>query len=185
VPAVVTGLAILAMGQPLRPRFFFFLSGAAAIFAGRGLGRLSELAGGHGARATATALLCGTAVLITASAVALPRNYELPKQDFDGAVTFLDAEASAGARIAAAGPACLPLADYYGKPWSCLKTVDDLRAFTAPPGPALVVMTLVDYIEDPGLGDRLRTTCREVRRLPGTLGGGDMVVCDPRGQEAP
>ncbi|MEQ1896959.1 MAG: hypothetical protein ABL971_06160 [Vicinamibacterales bacterium] len=35
MPGVLTGLAIVALGQPIRPRFFF-LSGAAAIFVGAG-----------------------------------------------------------------------------------------------------------------------------------------------------
>ncbi len=42
VPALVAGVALVVLGQPIRPRFFFFVAGAAAIFAGRGVGALAE-----------------------------------------------------------------------------------------------------------------------------------------------
>jgi uncharacterized membrane protein len=184
VPAVVTGATVVLLHQPLRPRFFFFLSGAAAIFVGRGLGLVSETAarrfGWRGGRAVATGLIGCTVLLVAASAAALPRNYRLPKQDFDGAMRFLGTEEASGARIAAAGPACWPVENYFVKSWPCLRSAAQLREWTAAAGDVRVLHTLGDYIEDPELRLDLQTNCGLVRSFPGTLGGGDMVVCDPR-----
>jgi uncharacterized membrane protein len=187
VPAIVTAAAIIAGGQPLRPRFFFFMSGAAAIFVGRGIGAIGEIRSGRSGRSERLVpIAVVTGALIAVSAVALPRNYQVPKQDFEGAVRFLTAEESAGARIAAAGPACLPLSDYFGKTgWRCLQSQADFNAFGEGHTPALVTYTLADYIEDPALRERLRTACPTIRTFPGTLGAGDLVVCAPRRPEAP
>lgn len=186
-PAVVTAVLVIALHQPLRPRFFFFLSGAAALFVGRGLGALADAVGARvrsGTAPTAASLTVGLAVLLaTASLAALPRNYQLPKQDFDGAVQYLEAAERAGAHVASAGPACLPLDTYYEKKdrWSCLKSLADLEAFVARDGRPLVVITLTDYIDDPPLREYLTTRCPQTRVFPGTLGGGDMIVCDATG----
>lgn len=190
MPAVVTAGALLILGQPIRPRFFFFLSGAAAIFVGRGLGALvSAIAGRRSAtspEAPVAGVAIGTFCLVVAFAFALPRNYQVPKQDFEGAVQFLEGEESAGARIAVAGPACLPLERYFGKAaWKCLKSPDDLRLFTEGATRRLVVFTLADYIVNPELRHELRTSCRVIQVFPATLGGGDVVVCDPRRMEWP
>lgn len=183
MPAIVTAGALAVLGQPIRPRFFFYLSGAAALFVGRGLGAIP---GFFFRSSTPGFISAGAAVLILASAVALPRNYRLPKQDFAGAVRFLEQEEALGARIAAAGPACLPVNQYYGKAaWPCLATSEDLTAFAEPRSLGLVVHTLTDYVDDPALGMRLKSMCAQVARFPGTLGGGDLVICDPKRQEAP
>ena len=114
------------------------------------------------------------------STVGLRLNYRVPKQDFDGAVKYLEGEAARGAVIAAAAPACFPVERYYLKTdWPCLQSVDDLQSVLAAPQPVLVLYTLSDHIEA-GLRGRLRGNCAESRRFPGTLGDGDVVVCDPR-----
>ena len=33
--------------------------------------------------------------------------------------------------------------------------------------------------DDPALGVELRTNCDEITRFPGTVGGGDLIVCEP------
>jgi hypothetical protein len=108
------------------------------------------------------------------------RNYTVPKQDFDGAVRFLEAAEARGARIAVAGPACDPFdlfGRYYGKSWGCVETVEAWRAAGNGPQPALVVHTLSDSIADPALRAALKS-CRVVQRFPATLGGGDLIVCE-------
>jgi 4-amino-4-deoxy-L-arabinose transferase-like glycosyltransferase len=182
-PGAVTVLALAALGNPMRPRFVFFLTGAAAIFAGRGFGLLAAaLVRRFRPQAPQTPAVIVLALLCaSASAVGLPRNYRVPKQDFAGAVRYLDGAAAQGVRIAAAGPACFPLRAYYDRSsWTCLETLVDWRhAKPAPPARFLIVHTLTDYVEDPALEAELRTNCPEVARFPGTLGGGDIIVCEP------
>jgi len=180
VPALVAGAVIVILGQPMRPRFFFFIAGAAAIFAGRGAGLIAQFAARQPRQLTLT-LVSVTLLLIALSAPGLPRNYSVPKQDFDGAVRYLDGRMHDGVVVSAAGAACWPIENYYRRTdWPCVHSVDDLSRLLRAPEPVLVVYTLGEYIEDAQLRDRLRGACREIRRFPGTLGGGDMIVCDPR-----
>ncbi len=178
MPAVVAGVALVVLGQPIRPRFFFFIAGAAAILAGRGLGAMADR---FVQSSQSTAFIAGaTAILVVFSTVGLRLNYRVPKQDFDAAVKYLEGEAARGTVIAAAAPACFPIERYYLKTdWPCLQSVDDLQSVLAAPQPVLVLYTLSDHIEA-GLRDLLRGNCAESRRFPGTLGDGDVVVCDPR-----
>jgi len=208
LPAVVTAVAVIGLGQPLRPRFFFFLSGAAAIFVGRGMGAIARViaarfswspgssdpgsnrlrlgyggppklhaeAGDPGFHLLVVAL---TLLLIALSALALPRNYLVPKQDFEGAAAFLDAEEGTGTHIATAGPACFPFNVYMNRAnWACMNTLPGMPASWAGE-PVLIAYTLPDYIDNVGVRDMLRSRCRIVRTFPGTLGGGDIVVCRP------
>lgn len=189
MPAVTTAAAIVILGQPLRPRFFFFLSGAAAVFVGRGIGALASTITGRRwnepSAAPVAVVAAGVFCLIAASAIALPRNYQVPKQDFEGAVRFLESEEAGGARIVAAAPACLPLDTYFKKTgWPCLTSTDDLRALVEGDAPVRVVYTLPDYIDPPTLREWLLGSCPVVKVFPATLGGGEMTVCDPRRKEA-
>jgi hypothetical protein len=183
MPGVVTALGMIATGQPIRPRFFFFLSGAAAVFTGRGIGALVErlgqvtVAGRAGSAPAAVAV--ATLPILLLSASALPRNYLVPKQDFDAAVARLAGEENRGMQVVAAGPACFPVEMYYAKSWHCLTRVDEWHAVAATPKSVLVVYTLVDYVEDPDLQQRLRTSCPVIERFAGTLRGGDIVICRP------
>lgn len=182
LPAVTTLLGIVALGQPIRPRFLFFLSGAAAMFVGRGIGVAAGISPARSpdiSSRSMTVTIALTLGLVAASALALPQNYRIPKQDFDNAVAFADREQSQGARILTAGPACLPLHLYFGRQsWPCLSTLDDWRRETAGPSRAVVVYTLPDYIGDAALQRRIAEACRPVARFVGTLGDGDLVVCE-------
>lgn len=197
MPAAVTAAAVVALNQPLRPRFFFFLSGAVAICVGHGIGRLAETldarwrrSPGAGARppssgrleAPVGAVVVLALALAAASTPALPRNYRLPKQDFDGAAAFLTKAEAEGWEVTAAGPACLPFEIYYAKEWRCLMTADDWTAASRSGRRVLVAHTLSEHVVDAALREYLRTRCPLVERFAGTLGGGDIVVCEVQGR---
>lgn len=181
-PAVVTGATLVLLGQPLRPRFFFFLAGAAAIFVGRGIGAAADMmmtrAGTVSRRGAERAVVVGGALLVLMSLVPLRANYRIPKQDFGGAVALLEASEDAGMGIGMAGPACLPFEIYYNKRWSCLATESALDEMLSRGQRVRVVFTLSDYIMDAGLKDRLLSDCAVVREFPATLGGGAITVCE-------
>ena len=182
-PTFVAGAAIVVLGYPMRPRFFFFAAGAVAIFAGRGVGVVAERLARP--QQTLPVIAGVTALLVAFSSIGLRLNYRVPKQDFDGAVRYLEREAAGGTVIAAVVPACFPFERYYLKAdWPCVRTNADLEAVLATPGRVLVAYTLSDHIVE-DLRDRLRSSCAESRRFAGTLGDGDVVVCDPRNGAGP
>jgi len=181
MPGVVTGLGMIATRQPIRPRFFFFLAGAAAICMGRGIGVLVERR-----RAPEWAVGAIAVPLLLLSLVSLPRNYQVPKQDFDAADADLTRREEQGARVVMAGPACLPFTEYYDKRWPCLRRDQDWTELVAQPqaqaqSSTLMVYTLIDYVEDSELQQHLRTRCAIVKRFDATLRGGEIVICQPEG----
>lgn len=180
MPAVVTGAALVAVGQPLRPRFFFFLSATAAVFVGRGIGAMVERVTSRrmapATPSTPGVIIVG-AVLVALSAVALPTAYLTPKQDFAGAVALAEDHERQGASIVMSGPACLAIQLYYGKPWPCLKTKDAWEARRTSGSAVLMISTLTDYIEDPSLRQAVQQDCEPVHEFPATLGGGELLVC--------
>jgi hypothetical protein len=180
LPAVVTAGVVMLVHQPLRPRFFFFLAGPAAILAAHGVAMAAAAIGrrsAEDARPAAMAVL--TTGLLALAVVPLSRNFREPKQDFVGAVHVLEAREAQGASIAAAGPACYPMARFYGhQAWPCLLAPADFRQWATARNP-LLVYTLGDYIDDVDLRQLVRTSCRPIETFPWTLGCGDVVICEP------
>ena len=179
VPAVTTLGAMVVLGQPVRPRFFFFMAGAAALCVARGLGVVAGGVvrdGAVRARRQTWLTVAATLLFVAVSVPALPRNYRVPKQDFDGAVAWVDARVRDGAVAVVAPPACLPLREYYARPWACVEHESDLQRVTTS-SEVIVLYTLRDYIGDAGLATALTVSCPVVATFPGTLGGGDIVVC--------
>jgi hypothetical protein len=173
-------VVVILVHQPLRPRFFFFLAGPAAILAAHGVAMVAAAIAhrsAEDARPVTMAVL--TAGLLALAVVPLSRNFREPKQDFVGAIHVLEARQARGASIAAAGPACYPMARFYGhQEWPCLLEPGDFRQWAASGNP-LLVYTLGDYIDDVDLRQLVRTSCRPLETFPGTLGGGDVVICEP------
>lgn len=179
-PAVVTlGLTAL-MGQPLRPRFLFNLSGAAALMVAAGAAVIARTLVARfrwrSPSAMATALTVVLLPLAPGAIVAIRRNAVVPKQDFTAALSLLDSFAARGERVVGAGTICLALEGYFHRPWSCVIT-DEAWRTEAAKGPMLGVHTLIEFWDDQTLTATLATECPEVARFPGTLGGGDVVVC--------
>lgn len=184
-PAIVTvGLTAL-MGQPIRPRFLFNLSGAAALFVAAGASLLARaIATRFSGPSPAAYGACLVALLLTlapGAAAALARNAAVPKQNFTAPMAMLDAAAAAGTTVLGAGAICLPLQRFFARPWACVDTYEAWTAEMARHERVLVVHTLIEFWDDPALIDTLARDCRDVQRFPGTLGGGDVVVCEARG----
>jgi uncharacterized membrane protein len=182
MPAVTTvGLTAL-MGQPIRPRFVFNLSGAAALFVAAGAGILARTAAAGLAPRTRWAPAAALALLVLTlapgAASALARNAVVPKQDFVRPLAFLDAAAARGTAVVGAGAICLPLERYFARPWPCVETMDEWRAEAARHDRVLVAHTLLEFWHDVDLIETVATGCRDLLRAPGTLGGGDVVVCE-------
>jgi mannosyltransferase len=180
-PAVVTLATTALLGQPLRPRFIFNLSGAAALFvaAGAAVAARAIATRASWSSPAAPALLM-TALLLPlgpGAATAIARNIAVPKQDFAGALALLDEAQARGERIVAAGTICIALDGYFHRPWPCVETDDAWHREVGGRGAVTGVHTLIEFWHDPDLVATLARDCRDLRRFPGTLGGGDVVVC--------
>ena len=181
-PAILTLGATAVLGQPLRPRFLFNLSGAAALFVAAGAAVIARAIAARTAwTSPAARAACLTVLLLPlapGATTAIVRNAVVPKQDFAGALAFLDTAQGRGQHIVGAGTICLALDGYFTRPWPCVTTNDGWQRETAGGGPVLGVHTLIEFWDDPDLIATLARDCHDVRRFPGTLSGGDVVVCE-------
>ncbi|MGA2720792.1 MAG: glycosyltransferase family 39 protein [Bryobacteraceae bacterium] len=186
LPGACTAMgAFLARGT-MYPRFYFFLIGFAVLILVRGLMVIPRWIvaswPGLSARANprlAPALSAGLAtVLFASSAFSLVRNYRYPKQDFEAAIQFVDAERQAGEPVVTAGASTIPLLQYYVKPWEGVETVQRLRAICSQGRAVWVVYTFPRYLQSwsPPLAEMIRTEFTVARVFPGTVGDGDVFV---------
>jgi mannosyltransferase len=180
LPVLLTAAVGIAMGHHLWPRYFFFAGGFGALVVLRGvlvLGRrAAELARIPGRSSMLLRLAPGVA-LVLVSALSVPPVYG-PKQDYQGALAFVEERREPGDAIVMVGLAAMSFQRLYGVDW---EVVEDLEAFNAVRARARrtwVIYTLP--VEVQALHpDILASVQREfglARRFDGTLGGGAMYV---------
>ena len=69
--------------------------------------------------------------------------------------------------------------------WRCLATDDDWRAVSATGNPGTGRLRIGESMFDPKLQAHLRDDPPVARRLPGTPGGGHLLVCEVRPERMP
>ncbi|MGD0632373.1 MAG: glycosyltransferase family 39 protein [Terracidiphilus sp.] len=184
LPVVFTGLGAMLGRGTMYPRFFFFLIGFAILFVVRGLvvvprwvvERLPAASAQGGLAQGLSATLA--AVLIVASAFSLLRNYRYPKQDFEGAIQFVDARRQAGEPVITAGASTFPILEYYDEPWEKVETANQLQAIAGRGRTVWAVYTFPRYLESwsPPLAELIGKEFTVARVFPGTVGDGDVYV---------
>jgi mannosyltransferase len=199
LPGILT-LGSVAVRGTMYPRFFFSLIGFAILILVRGIVVIprwiaERWSGGSPKAHSWPARLAPalTAVLATiffvSSAFSLVNNYRYPKQDFEGAIRFLDEESKNGDPVVTAGAATYPLRQYYAKPWDSVETAQELQDICGRGRPVLVVYTMPRYLADglPAVNDMIRKEFTVIRVFHGTLGDGDIFVArfDPHNSNLP
>ena len=181
LPPTLGGVALLALGRNLWPRFFFQEAGFAALVAVDGACALGALAA-RAVRARgpwpARLELAPALLLIVASAITLPRGWRLPKQDYTGARDFVRAEARPGDRVVGLDVAGEVYHRYYAPEWAWARSREELETDLAPAGATWVLYTLPRYLgaTQPDLVAWLERDFELVRSFPGTVGDGAIVV---------
>jgi len=173
LPGIVTAAMTFLLGSPIRPRFFFFLIGFAILIVIRGATVL-----GQGVGRTRYALVANAlaGLLIAASLLSLPGGYRYPKQDYEGAMQFVDGIVSSGDVVLTASLATYPYREYYRRAWSGVQSMQELDASRHGSRGVVLLYTFPEY-GDPLLMRAVADTCRPIRVFAGTVSGGDVVVC--------
>lgn len=190
LPGVITVAAAVGLRRPIFPRFLFFLAGFALLIAVRGaleIGRIISGWGGakarpyteSGAGQVTTLGIALVLAMAALSAAALTIDYRYPKQDFEGAMRFVEAKKAEGEPVVTAGLATYPYKAYYQKPWKGVASLEQLQEIRAEGRRVWVLYTLEGYIavRTPDLMDALRKECAVQGVFRGTVGGGDVTVC--------
>ncbi len=183
LPGAITVAAAVALQRPVRPRFVLFLAGFALLIVVRGGLEIGRLLGARRARGEDVVTRPGVALVVAMallSLVSLRVNYQYPKQDFLGALQFVESQKTPSERVLTAGPATYPYQVFFQRPtWQGIKTQADLDSARVGGGRVWVLYTLAAYIEHdaPDLMATLRTRCSVRQVFRGTVGGGDVTVC--------
>ena len=182
LPGVITIVAPVVLHRPVRPRFVVFLAAFAVLILVRGaleIGRTLERRRQGGVATSSRIGVALVLVLVTLSAASLPRNYRLPKQDFAGALQFIQAHRAADEPVLTAGPATYPYRAYFKQSWRGVASLAELQDARTHGQRVWVVYTLKSYIQSgaPDLMAALNADCAVQGVFPGTLGGGDVTVC--------
>jgi hypothetical protein len=116
---------------------------------------------------------------IAASAATLGRVYRHPKQDFSGAMRFVESERQAAEPVLTAGAAAWPYQNYYRRDWPKLKDREQIESVCSHARRVWLVYTFPRYIEHetPGLMGAIGLHFQTIRVFPGTLNDGDVFVC--------
>jgi hypothetical protein len=180
-----TLLVILVLQRPVRPRFVLFaigfglliiLRGAATLGAGLAPITHSWLTRRQAATTMVALLTVGA---LAVSIRSLPFGYRFPKQDYEGAVRFVEQSKSGEDVAAVVGvTATVPVLRYLGRPWRTIEHERHLDALPDEGGHVWVLYTFSSYIENgqPELWAALHKRCSGVREFVGTVEGGTISV---------
>jgi mannosyltransferase len=184
LPAVMSGAFMLLLGHNLFPRFFFFSMGFGLLIVIHGAIELPKFltnflrSDSFNATFLNRAGVAVACLMIVASLVTIPRNYMLPKQDFVGAKAFVENQDRGSEKVVGVGLAGDMYSQYFAPEWRVTNDPQELKRLQLN-GASWLVYTLPFQIESfhPELWANIQTNYQVVQRFPGTLNGGDVVVC--------
>ncbi|PWE32939.1 hypothetical protein DDZ14_07560 [Maritimibacter sp. 55A14] len=184
-PVVVVHIALTiglltAVGMRVWPRFFFADIGFLTILAFCGASVIAgALARGVGRPQAGGGLFAVLVVgMIGVSALLLPRNYTMPKQDLAGAYSFVEATRREGERVISVGYSGPIFTGFFGADWGNVNAPEEYAQAMAAPGPVAVVVPFPErsFRAIPALDEELGESLRIERILRGTLGDGNIIV---------
>ncbi len=180
-PPALGAALVLSMGHPLWPRFFFFAFGFVLLVVVRGVAVVGNALGSYFDVRPALRPRLGMAMtigLILLSAASVPAAYA-PKQDYQGALTFVEGAKEPGDAVVTVGLATFPYRSLFKVNWDAAESAEQLGQIRARARRTWVVYTIPLHLrfEHPDIMTVLERDFSVVKRFSGTLNGGVLVVC--------
>ncbi len=118
--------------------------------------------------------------LVAAASVPLIRYYQVPKQDFTGALAYVNSRKGADDIVTSADLAAACYKRYYFPTITTVESVDDVEALRKTGRHIWVLYSFPREFQmrKPDLFRFLRSGMRHAATFPGTLGGGDLYVAE-------
>jgi len=190
LPALTTLVGGFAGRGTMYPRFFFLLVGfvlligvrgafvSAAWLAGALKRGVSAIPATPSADRGAPLAMAALGILLVASLASLPRTWRLPKQDYGGALRFIEGQRGPNDVIATVDMTTEIYGRYFRRSWHDVRdteVADSLRSV----GRVWLVYTFPRYLAryDARLAEMIERECRPERSFPGSVGGGEVIVC--------
>ncbi len=181
LPAIICIVVVTVVANLLYPRFLFFAIGFGVLVTVRGTMLLGDVAGRLLRLRPTISISIGTtlcAVLIFAAAISIPLAYG-PKQDYEGAFSFVKKMKEPGDIIATTGLATFPYNNFYKTNWEIVGTLNALKDIRSRSKRTWLLYTLPLHLEsvNPEIMDSILQEFKVVKQFHGTLGGGTIFVC--------
>lgn len=182
----IPGMLLLLTAAHLRiwPRYFFVDIAFLLLILVRGVLVLGEWLAARfgffqkmGLSAQGVGVAAGF-VGVALSLVLLPRNYRLPKQDFAGALEYVQAERKPGDAVGVVGLANVPYDEFYKPGFANVRSVGELTQLRSASGATWLIYAFGSHTRS-HFPDVMAIAAREfqqARVLPGTLGDGTVYV---------
>lgn len=177
---VITMALLVAIGMRIWPRFFYVDIGFLMLLIVLGVRQSIEIFVRLIPVAVSRELLFQAAAvaMILVSAGLAARNYLAPKQDYDGAVAFVEETQGDGDRVYAVGVAQEIFLGHYATGWGAIHDDPDLEAAVSKPGVVWLVVAFPSRsFRDVGNLEAVVDNGFElVAEKPGTLGDGVILI---------
>ena len=191
IPAVTCVVLKVLLGHHLWPRSLFFVMGFGALVVVRGIMLFGDLMASliqrlnfaitrpilnaRKAGAVGTVMCAG---LILLSAISVPFAYG-PKQDYLGALAFVEDSREPGDAIVSVGLATFPYKHLYKPDWEEVETLDALNDVRSRAKRTWLIYTIPIQLQDsfPEIDASIRQDFKVVKQFYGTLNGGTIFVC--------
>jgi mannosyltransferase len=183
LPALVTFAGVLVTSHNLWPRFFFFEIGFALLFVVKGATEWGRAAARLLGQSTAVASRFAAALLVLVMLSAVPplrAEYLHPKQDFIGAMKFVEQHKGSTDAVVTVGMVTKPFDEFYGQSWPMIETPQQLESTLADGHHAWLIyaMPIAVRAYQPDVWAIVQTEFHTVRVFGGTLAGGELYVCE-------
>lgn len=181
LPLVIQGVVFLIMGVGIHPRYFsiaipiIYFAGGITFFQLTRL-ILNMMIASVRIQQLIHSVLLGLVVIV--SAYPLIRYYSIPKQDFQGALHYVQTLAEPGdIRVGIQSVGSI-MKDNYNADFIRVDTLDELLEQEQSQKPIWIVMTLERIMEvaDPALVNHIRENYVLLKSFPGTVGDGSMQI---------
>jgi len=188
LPGLLSGGTMLVLGHNLWPRFFFFCMGFALLVVVSGAMALPKLMvnlvvqGPQRDRLAQAGGLALMGIVIVASLTTVPRCYAYPKQDYEGALAYVEQNRQTGDVAFGVGLANEAYHDYLAPDWPNVENFADFMA-VCQQNPRVWVLYSIEVevkSRQPEIWEMLQRVFEVDKVFPGTLGGGEVTVCRRR-----
>jgi 4-amino-4-deoxy-L-arabinose transferase-like glycosyltransferase len=180
-PPVVGAAVVVGLGHHLWPRFFFFAMGFGALIVVHGADRLGQALARLVRLSERQAVWAGTGAclaLVLVAATSIPTAY-LPKQDFQGALEFVEANQGPGDQVVTAGLAAFTFQHFYEKDWAEVTTLAELNGVRSKAERTWLVYSFPTVLRStaPEVMDSILQDFEVVQVFGSTVGDGAIYVC--------
>lgn len=181
IPILLCAAVVIGLRHHLWPRFFYFAFGFGALIGIRGtivvtqaVARALKMTIQNASRA-ATAF-CIVLILISATSI---RYVYLPKQDFVGALHFVEANRKPGDAVVTVGLATIDYEDFFRTNWDEVETLKDLRSIRSRAERTWLLYIFPMHVEAvyPEIMNSIRKDFVVVKEFYGSVGAGTIFVC--------